>query len=327
MFAKLSGILQGWLGAPLRTGLIFWLGGLILWLLHILNWQTVNHLCHNHLTDGERFVRPEWLGRWDLLRQLPETEAVLTLLILTAVMLLSGILVKTLQFGLLRWLEGYGWPQWLRGWRVNYYEKRYQTKLKRWQVLAKKHRDNTLTPAELWEYAPLDKEMVRSPESSFRMPTQLGNILRGYEQRPREKYGLDMVIGWPRLWLLLPKATQEELTAARSALDEAIQVIAWGMLFLIWMIWSWWLALLIALLLMWGGYRLALQSADIYGQLLEATFDVHRHLLYQSLRWDLPKSAAEEKQQGVALTAYLWRGTDSQKLKSVTDHQSDNGKN
>ena len=50
MFAKLSGILQGWLGAPLRTGLIFWLGGLILWLLHILNWQTVNRLCGSSMS-------------------------------------------------------------------------------------------------------------------------------------------------------------------------------------------------------------------------------------------------------------------------------------
>jgi len=311
MFAKLSGILQDWLGAPLRTGLIFWLGGLILWLF--------NH----RLTDGERLIQQEWLGVWDFLRQMQEKEALLALIILIAMILLSGILVKTLQFRLLRWLEGYGWPPWLRSWRVNHYEKQYQKKLTRWRELAKKHRNHSITPTELWEYGTLDKEMVRSPESTLRMPTRLGNILRGYEQRPREKYGLDMIICWPRLWLLLPKGTQEELTAVRATLDEAIQIIAWGILFLIWTIWNGWLALLIAMLLMWGGYRLALHTADIYGQLLEATFDVHRHLLYQSLRWYLPEDATEEKKQGAALMRYLWRGDDSQKLKNTIKHQID----
>lgn len=322
MFAKLSGILQDWLGTPLRTGLIFWLGGLILWLLHILNWQNVNHLFDDRLTEDKQFIQQEWLGVWDFLWQMQEIKALLVLLtfILIAAMLLSGILVKTLQFRLLRWLEGYGWPQWLRNWRTHHYEQQYQKKLARWKELVKKQRSNPLTAAELWEYVALDKEMVISPESNLRMPTRLGNILRGYEQRPREKYGLDMIICWPRLWLLLPQQTQQKLTAARSALDEAVQIIAWGMLFLIWMIWSWRLALLIALLLMWGGYRLALHSADIYGQLLEATFDVHRHLLYQALRWDLPEDSAGEKKQGEALMRYLWRGNDSRKLRNTREH-------
>lgn len=72
-----------------------------------------------------------------------------------------------------------------------------------------------------------------------------------------------------------------------------------------------------------GRYQLALQRADIYGQLLEATFDVNRHLLYQSLRWDLPEKVAEKKPQGAALTRYLWCGDDSHQRKSITDHQND----
>jgi hypothetical protein len=307
MFTELiSGVLQGWLWTPLRTGLIFWLGGLILWLLHIINWQAVSQLLQNHIATNERFIRQEWLGVGDFLRHLPKPEALLALLVLVSIILLSGIVVKASQFGLLRLLEGYGWPSGLRTWRVNYYEKQYQTQFARWEILANK--GTSRTPAENWEYASLDKEMVIY---SHDMPTRLGNILRGYEQRPREKYGLDMIICWPRLWLLLPQSTQEELSTARAALDEAIQVIAWGALFLIWMVWGEWLALLMALLLIWGGYRLALQSVDVYGQLLDATFDVHRHLLYQALHWQFPENPAEERKRGAEMTQYLWRGADS----------------
>ena len=80
------------------------------------------------------------------------------------------------------------------------------------------------------------------------------------------------------------------------------------MLFPIWAIWIWWLALIIALLLIWIGYRSALQAADVYGQLLEATFDVHRHLLYGAFHQTLPETSIEEKTRGEKLTYDLWYG-------------------
>lgn len=314
MFAKLGGVLQGWLGVPLRSGLFFWLGGLGLWLLSLLNWDALDKLRQGiKLASGERLVKPDSLALWDFLRSLQETEIALALLGMVALMLLLSGLVKYFEFGALRLLEGYGWPARLRAWVVGFYEKRsINPKLARWKVLAKKTVENPpLTAAEQWEYAALDREVVYLPEVGLRMPTRLGNLLRGYEQRPREKYGLDAIICWPRLWLVLPKETKEELSAARAALDEAVQVWLWGLLFLAWSAWSW-LALAVALLMMWGGYRSAVQAADTYGQLLEAAFDVHRGLLYKSLRWPLPANPAAEKPQGAALTAYLWRGSESE---------------
>lgn len=308
MFAKLGGIFQGWLGTPLKTGLVFWLGGFFLWLFTIINWNAIDKLQFNKtLADKERYIVKEWVGIWDFLRNLQESELILLILILVSFILLSGALVKAFQFKILRVCEGYGWFNFLLKWRTEHYEKQYIEDLARWEILNKKAEDNLLNLIESREYAELDKKMVLAPASALRMPTRLGNILRGYEQRPYEKYGLDSIICWSRLWLVLPESTQKELSATRDALDEAIQLIAWGILFFIWTSLNW-LAIPIALLLMWGGYRLALNAADIYGQLIEATFDVHRHLLYEALRREIPKDAKEEMEAGLKLTKDLWRG-------------------
>ena len=60
-------------------------------------------------------------------------------------------------------------------------------------------------------------------------PTYLGNALRAGESAVYYKYGLDVVVCWPRLWLLLPSSTQEELNKSRQKLDSSfIQLVALG---------------------------------------------------------------------------------------------------
>lgn len=323
MFAKLSGVFQSWLSTPLKTSLFFWLGGFFLWLFSIINWNAIDKLRFNNgklpldklLADKERYVIKEWESIWDFLRTMQESETILLILILTTLIALSSVIVKALQFELLRLLEGYNWSNYGLHWfyirKIQFYENKYQQKLNRWSELdAKVLQKQPLTSKELLIYTKLKREIASTPDISPPMPTRLGNLLRNYELRPYEKYGLNSIICWSRLWLLLPESTQKELSAARDALDEAIQLIAWGILFFIWIMWSWF-AIPIALLLMWGGYKLALKAADIYGQLIEATFDIHRELLYKALKREMPTDPSKERQAGLELTRYLWRGADN----------------
>ncbi len=139
------------------------------------------------------------------------------------------------------------------------------------------------------------------------MPTKLGNILRSAENRPWDKYGLDAVICWPRLWLLLPEEVKKELSEARASLDSAARTLLWGVLFLVWTIWAWW-ALLVGLIIAIWAYQWALNAAEVYGDLLESTFDLHRFSLYDMLRWPPPENSVVEKEEGTKLTRYLFRG-------------------
>jgi hypothetical protein len=48
------------------------------------------------------------------------------------------------------------------------------------------------------------------------MSTRLGNLLRAAEQRPAVKYGLNSVVCWPHLWLLLDSDTNWTVTLRRA---------------------------------------------------------------------------------------------------------------
>ena len=88
-----------------------------------------------------------------------------------------------------------------------------------------------------------------------------------------------------------------------------VRIWLWSMLFLVWSVWTL-LAVPMGLFVALLAYRWALHASEIYGELLEASFDLHRTTLYESLRWPLPATPADEQKAGEELTAYLWRGSD-----------------
>jgi len=50
-----------------------------------------------------------------------------------------------------------------------------------------------------------------------------------------------------------------------------------------------------------------------YGELLGATYDLHRITLYQALSWPLPLNPADKFEKGKILTKYLLRGSRADK--------------
>ncbi|NJO42493.1 MAG: hypothetical protein HC769_22370 [Cyanobacteria bacterium CRU_2_1] len=107
----------------------------------------------------------------------------------------------------------------------------------------------------------------------------------------------------------MPDSTRKELQEARAALNTAVRICLWSLLFLVWTPLTWW-SLLFALPSAWLSYHMILNTAAVYVDLLEAAFDVHRHLLYQSLRIKPPKNPTDEPKDGKKLTQYLWREPD-----------------
>jgi hypothetical protein len=294
MFSKFweklaEGIADKWTAQPLGPALVFWGGGLLAWAWRY-GWKT--------FTD--------WLEGLD------NTAAYLALivgglLLLTA----SSVVVERLQLAALRLAEGY-WPRPFKGLRfalARCMGARLQKKEARWQALADIEPEARSAEQQA-EYANLDAELAHYPVDPRRlMPFRLGNILRAAEEYPQVRYGLVTNACWPRLWLLLPKETQETLAEARGQLNSAARLCVWSVLFLVWTVWAWWAVpagLAAAVVAYYWGM---MGAAGVYGDLLRAAFDLHRFALYEALRWPLPPGPAKEVAYGEQLSEYLFRGT------------------
>ncbi|TFE31150.1 hypothetical protein E0F15_10260 [Frankia sp. B2] len=279
--------------------LVYWLALLAVWTYHHGGLHTLS----NHTS---------WLDR--------QTPAIQTLAILTALLGIAAtaVLVSSAATPLLRLLEGY-WPAIadpLRHRLAARAAARAAADDLAWQTAhTAVQPPNTPTNRQLVVYTRLERRRRQHPSPGapgFFLATRTGNILRAAERRPTDKYGLDTIICWPRLWPLLPDTHRTDLAAARTALDTAATITLWALLFAA-------TGGLYTLLAIPAGLAVATITvtvviparAQAFGELIEVAFDTHRTQLYTHLRWPLPHTPAEEKPAGQALTAYLWRGSDN----------------
>ncbi len=292
--------IERWFSLPFKSGILFWLGGLVAWLYHTgTDWTCVLHWT----------CVKEWLTQENTV----EISLFIFILLMMASTMIAGIF-KRFDMVVIRFLEGYYWSGWLAK-LLKYLQNLQIARIDaRFQTLALKNHKGLppLTSKEQAEYAHLDWQRMFIPSEAQRMPTRLGNLLRALELRPQEKYGLDIFVCWSRLWLILPDNVKKEIGIARDNLDTIAHIWMWGLLFLVWTPFTAWV-IIISIVVMFLAYHQMLQAASIYGQLIESSFDLYRSNLYQELRWPLPKNPAEERQQGEQLTDYLWRGSDSDK--------------
>jgi hypothetical protein len=228
----------------------------------------------------------------------------------------SAIVIERLTTPVLRLLEGY-WPALLDPLRrrlIARVDQRARRADADWQQLAQVVLSPTANPNsdQLTAFARLDRARRRRPKQTNRyMPTRIGNILRAAETWPADKYGLDAVVVWPRLWLVVPDTTREQLTAARTALDASVAVVMWGLLFCAFSVWTL-LAIPVGLVIASAAVTVWVPArAEVFGDLVEAAYDLHRTALYQQLRWPAPTSAEHERNDGERLSSYLWRGSDA----------------
>jgi hypothetical protein len=226
--------------------------------------------------------------------------------------------MQQIRFSFLRLLEGY----WV--WPFNYLGL-LGIKFNCWMVIRERNRWNFLMDRSdagtlsVLQRRALAKLEVRGHYTPAKledcMPTSLGNILLSAETGSKYIYGLDAVICWPSLWLLLPKETREDVAVSRQRLDTLVELFTWGLFFVIWAA-LWPGIVLISVARMLLAYFLATQAAMTYADLMEAAFDAHRFDLYDTLHWPLPaKSGQVEVALGEQLTTFLWRGYTEKPIK------------
>lgn len=214
---------------------------------------------------------------------------------------LTGVIVDRFTLPMLRVLEGYGWVGF--GWAARRRTKVWQGKLD--SLENERAAAGIIVAAE----AEAAVKLRGFPTRADVMPTRVGNILRAGERRPRYWYGLDAVVVWPQLWLVLPEQPRNDIHFARARLDSTVTTFAWCLLSCL-LGFLWWPAALIGAAVSVAVWRIWVPAAATsYATVLSAVFDTHRFLLYEALRYPLPATPAEEPTVGADLTGYLWNGT------------------
>jgi hypothetical protein len=150
------------------------------------------------------------------------------------------------------------------------------------------------------------------------MPTRLGNALRAAESYPgdAERWGLDAVFWWPRLYLLLPDSARDQVDDARTSMDQltllsvlsagfAAMAIGFGIAGLPPAVWISCAAggLILARL----SYLSAVTAAAAFGDLVRSCFDLFRGDLLAHLGWPTPETLPGERELWGALEQQLYR--------------------
>jgi hypothetical protein len=275
--------------------LVFWLGGLAAWIVH----------------RGSLAAVTRQLGWLD--RQSAGVQVAVLVAVLLAVAG-SGVVVGELAIPVLRLLEGY-WPAWADPIRLRLSRRladRAAAEQPAWQkAYARVQPPADPTVEDLAVYARLERRRRRRPSSpGYFLPTPIGNILRAAERRPSDKYGLDAVVVWPRLWPALPETMRSDLLAARTSLDRAAITAVWGVLFCAFAPLTLWVIPVGLGVAAAAVAAVAPGRAQAFGELMEVAYDQYRTTLYTQLRWPLPANPHQERAEGHRLTAYLWRGSD-----------------
>jgi hypothetical protein len=136
------------------------------------------------------------------------------------------------------------------------------------------------------------------------MPTALGNILRNAELHPRDRYGIDAVMIWPRLYPVLPDRIVATVAAARADLESLLVISVLGLAFAVLAgvevvaahgaAWLFAACVVAGVGLFRAGYRSATRTAVLYGQQIKVAFDVYRGDLLRQLGLPLPSDPLAE---------------------------------
>ncbi|MEV0567780.1 hypothetical protein [Dactylosporangium sp. NPDC050588] len=245
---------------------------------------------------------------WRTAAGLQVGEVVLIALAVTV----AAVLLQPLQQPLVRVLEG-DWPRALGGGAARWWQLRRKHALERAAELPQppapvseeRLRAAGVAGTRLRQRFPLPEHLVRA--------TALGNVLAAMQDTAGRGYGLDAVVAWPRLYVVLGDAVKTVVDDRRDTMDAAARLAAvtgvatvatagllWGAAG------RWWPLLLIPAAVCALSYLGAVRAAVAYGEAVHLAFDMHRFALYRAANVALPATREDEMDVARQLCD-LWR--------------------
>lgn len=146
------------------------------------------------------------------------------------------------------------------------------------------------------------------------MPTMLGNTLRSGEDLAGERYGLEALTVYPRMYPSISKPLSDTMArqldmitlTASLCVSSTLGAAVTSPILMRLDLWS--LIPVVACLLAVMSYRGALRAAAEHGILFATTFDLHRFDMIRALHYELPPTLDKEIEFNRRLTAFIRRG-------------------
>jgi hypothetical protein len=143
------------------------------------------------------------------------------------------------------------------------------------------------------------------------MPTRLGNVLRRYEDRAGQQYGLNILSIAPHLNLVAVKEHREYVDDCRKGLDLGVRLCVLFALATALSVGlligdgAWLLLALAPYCVSYLAYRGAVSSAHAYGTALSTLVDLNRFALYEQLHVPPPSTTKVERNRNTQLLRLL----------------------
>lgn len=229
----------------------------------------------------------------------------LAVVVVAVTLVLTGLLYNV-NIPLIRWYEGYPWLEsWIGGWRKRQNRAR-RGKLSRLRAhlrttgeTLRKFADAGVLVSQIESERTTVAQTVAGeyPVDDLVLPTRLGNVIRNFEDYPRQQYGLDAIFLWSRIVGVVPKEYLSSVDDAKTSFDfflncsfvsaiEGALLLACGLAFkkpfasdqqlALWLS-----EIVLVTLLAFFAYRGAIDRASSWGAQVKGVFDLYR--------WDLLK--------------------------------------
>ncbi|MEV7094697.1 hypothetical protein AB0M80_17860 [Amycolatopsis sp. NPDC051045] len=259
--------------------------------------------------------------------------------------LIVGLVLNPLQFGMTRLLEGYwgssGPARLILRWRIDRHRRRldllderrkalrrrriagldrlledlYDEDPRTWDAKTRETRRNEIFDSAAGaNFAGLRAAedalfgVIHSyPVMARTMPTRLGNVLRGSEDRVGKQYGLDVILTAQHFSLVAEQRHLDHLRDARQQFDLTVRLCV---VFMVATVMTcgflatdglWLLVALVPYALSWLAYRATAASAADYMTIMATVVDLNRFKLYESLHTELPRNSIEERRNNEKL--------------------------
>jgi hypothetical protein len=239
-------------------------------------------------------------------QQSPLVDAALVVLVAW----IGAILLLSVNYETYRFLEGYGRynPLGLLAGRERARYGKLQAAIQRNRATRKQLREQgqPIPKAVTDEQTRLYREAAdRYPDSeSFVLPTSFGNTIRAFEIYSRVMYGLDGIPGWTRLTAVIPADYLAQVDGAKAIVDFWVNVILLAGLFLLEYaalavtgraLMAPWMPVL-AVVVIFLAYQRAQRSAEGWGEVVKASFDVYLPKLLAAMQFRPPDDNAGERE-------------------------------